>query len=129
MNKVLVIEDDHATSELLSLAISQILNLQTNILTSDTANITKISENNYDLVILNSYYRNTSCYDFIDTIKKNRNGVPIIVISEFEHLHIENFLIDSGASIVINKPFALKRIIDSVVSLLLKQNVLSANEI
>ncbi len=112
MSRVLVIDDEQSICKLLEIALTR-SGFRVDMAAGGQEGIDKFDSNAYDLVITDVLMPDMDGYQVVNYIRKSsRKQVPIIGLSGTPW-HLAKGEFDS----VINKPFALKTLIDSVSDL------------
>jgi len=116
LNKVLIVDDDQSVRELLSLVVGQFLHCEYDLAKNGLQAIEKVSLNKYDLLIIDLFMPEINGIEVVKTIKAICPDLPIIITTDFGNLKIHQEIIAAGADQVINKPFSIKKMIESAGS-------------
>ncbi|MDO4320626.1 MAG: response regulator transcription factor [Bacteroidales bacterium] len=118
LGNILIIDSDHAISELLR------LNLRTEgyavSVIEHTADVTPASLSCIHLIIIDAADDNPSGVEFIESIKSTPRGasVGIICCSDLENERLLIDALDAGADDVVRKPFSLREMLTRVRAVL-----------
>ncbi len=116
MNKILIVDDDQSIRELLSLVAGQFLQCEFDLAENGLQAIEKVSRHNYDLLIIDIFMPEINGIEVIKTIKALCRDLPIIITTDYGNHNIYHEIIAAGADQIINKPFSLKKMIESAGS-------------
>jgi len=119
LRKVLIVDDEKSIRELLSLVVGQFLNCEFELSENSSDAIEKVRTKEFDLIIMDVFMPPTDWIETLQSLKKIKPEIPIIVMTDFRNLPVEQEVLQHGADKVLKKPFSLKHMIDSAGSFVL----------
>jgi DNA-binding response OmpR family regulator len=117
MQRILIVEDEHAM--LMGLKDNlEIEGYEIDIAKDGNTGLSKILENEYDLVLLDVMLPNISGFDICKSVRRNGNRTPIILLTA-KGEEIDKVLgLELGADDYITKPFSLRELFARIKAVL-----------
>jgi len=105
LSKILLIEYDRSTANVLALALKT--SFETDIAFTSKQAIYKCDLYNYDVIVFDLNLPGISGMDFCQIVKQRGLNAPILFLTSDQSVMNKINLLDNGASDVIDKPFSL----------------------
>jgi len=119
LSKVLIVDNEQATRELIALVIGQFLKCDFEFAKSGTEAIEKVKRDSYDLIMIDILMPDVNGIETIKSIKKIKPDLPVIIMSNFSKMTANHEMLLNEADQVIDKPFSLKQMMESAESFVL----------
>lgn len=115
--KILIIEDEYSLAD----AISETLkkeNYTVNIVTDGEEGEDEALSNIYDLILLDVMLPNKSGFEILNTIRKEKIDVPIIILTAKSEIYDKLNGLENGADDYITKPFHMRELVARIKAVL-----------
>jgi two-component system nitrogen regulation response regulator NtrX len=122
MLKILYADDEKSVLVLFKITLEQ-KNIACTCVENGKDAIEKVKQNNYDLIILDSWMPEMTGYDTLLEIKKLNIKTPIFIFSGDNKEDTKNQYLKEGVTEFINKPFPFDLLIQKI------ENACKANEL
>lgn len=123
--RVLVIDDNHVTNNVLSMIVRKYIRCEVVSYTDPQKALRHAANELFDLVFVDYYLPNINGQDVIEKVKAvaGYDATPIVVVTACESPDVSEQLIDAGATMVVLKPIR-PLFIKSTVQALVTRNFL-----
>lgn len=122
MTKILIIEDDNDTKELMKDYLLKTLECEIQEAREGEEALSKIKVNNFDLIILDIGLPGVSGTDILKKMRKENLNLDFLVTSGWDSLSVLGETLDYGAKDYLSKPFSLDMFGLKVKEILSKKN-------